>query len=122
VCQGSDVGPNIDKAFLKKWGYKECDQSGNGQILNMDVQDGTYDADTGAVQLKWFGHGLKGVYSEVNGVPQIYWPQNKNVWKCITGLEHALDTSKASKGGKKWYDGLTNDATQTHPGLDFSSM
>ena len=76
----------------------------------------------GAVQLKWFGHGLKGVYSEVNGVPQIYWPQNKNVWKCITGLEHALDTSKASKGGKKWYDGLTNDATQTHPGLDFSSL
>lgn len=63
VCQGSDVGPNIDKAFLKRWGYEECDQSGNGQILNMDVQDGTYDADstpplprTASYQPPWAPH------------------------------------------------------------------
>jgi len=116
-CQASDVGPGIDKAFLAKWGYEECDKSSNGHALNMDVQKGSYNAASGVVNLKWFGHGLVGEYSVKDGTPQIYWPGNGNVWKCVVGLEHALKKRPGFGGTtKKWYDGLYHDNQSDQPG------
>ena len=64
------------------------------------------------VSLTWFDYGLKGTYSVVNGVPQIFWAGNGNVWKCAMGLYHKLTPIPPSFGApviKNWYDGLTHD-------------